>query len=85
MANNRLWLVHRPSGLSVFLGKRMASGWYGAPPDLGEKLNSLFTAAEDAEGSQDDFVLAIEDADHAPGCTDQWVYENHRPKLTNPE
>lgn len=28
MANNRLYLVHRPSGYALFLGKRMLRGWY---------------------------------------------------------
>ena len=28
MANNRMFLLHRPSGKAVYLGKRMGWGWY---------------------------------------------------------
>lgn len=81
MANNRLWLVHRPTGKSVFLGKRMAWGWYGAPEDIGAQLKALYDAIEHSDTNQDDFLLAMEDADDAPSCTDNFIYEDHRPKL----
>lgn len=83
MANNRLWLVHRPTGESVFLGKRMGVGWYGAHNDLGSRINEFFSTCEDKgdANNQDDFVLAIEDASDAPNATDEWVYEDHKPRL----
>lgn len=71
MANNRLWLVHRPSGAAVMLGKRLADGWYN-PPSV-EAMNTFFEAAA-MEGHQDDFVLAIEDAAGAPRCSEDWAY-----------
>lgn len=40
MANNRLFLVHRPTGLAVFLGKRMLRGWYAIRED--NPLNDFF-------------------------------------------
>lgn len=68
MANNRLWLLHRPSGERIFLGKRMALGWYGAPDDLGAQITELYEKIEREYGveEQDDFVLAMEDVTGAP-------------------
>lgn len=64
MANNRMFLVHRPSGNRVYLGKRMAVGWYDAPPDLGQKIAEMFNVVEhlapDGAG-QDDFVIEMDD------------------------
>ena len=73
MANNRLWLVHRPSGRRVFLGKRMAWGWYGAPEDTGARLNAMFEAIE---CDQDDFELVMEDASRAPCATESQRVEH---------
>lgn len=77
MANNRLWLVHRPTGAAVFLGKRMAWGWSGHVEE-NDAINNFFNFVQNAdyEGDQDDFVLAIEDADGAPCCTDKWKYKS---------
>jgi hypothetical protein len=61
MANNRMWILHRPSGRRVQLGRRMGFGWYG-PEDM-PAMNEFFQACEkesDAE-NQDDFVLELED------------------------
>lgn len=80
MANNRLWLVHRPSGQSVYLGKRMAVGWHDAPADLAQRVAAFFEKC--SPGDQDDFALAIEDAEGAPCCIGDWAYdEDHRPKV----
>ena len=61
MANNRMFLVHRPTGLSIMLGKRMGWGWYACPK--GEKIQSFFEHLSDelSEPRQDDFILALED------------------------
>jgi hypothetical protein len=65
MANNRLFLVFKPSGHAVYLGKRMAFGWYDTPDDLSERIKALFEKVEEAcsdngEFSQDDFAVALE-------------------------
>lgn len=63
MANNRMWLVHAPTGLAVFLGKRMGWGWYTMKEsDTHAKLQCLYDTLEDQgyAGNQDDFVLAME-------------------------
>ena len=62
MANSRLYLYHPPSNLGLYLGKRMAFGWYGAPKELTNKMNRFFAEAEDYsdDESQDNFVLLNE-------------------------
>ena len=72
MANNRMWLIHKPTQLGVMLGKRMAWGWYSAPEQ--EKLQSFFEYLEhNPEGSQDDFILAMEDCTGS-SCFNDWQY-----------
>jgi hypothetical protein len=64
-----MYLVYKPSGDSVYLGKRMAWGWYGTPSDVAAQIANLFDRAQDAaldlDASQDDFALAMEDSDDA--------------------
>lgn len=83
MANNRLWLVHRPSGQAICLGKRMAVGWYlpVGSDDLSARLEAMFNAIDDDMSKQDDFVLCIEDGRDAPWCCDTWHYEDHKPVI----
>jgi len=40
MANNRLFIVHRPTGKWLYFGKRMLLGWYDAPTQ--EKFEAFF-------------------------------------------
>lgn len=87
MANNRVWLVHRPTGEAICLGKRMAYGWYNQTEMLGTKLAGFFARCEESQSrDQDDFVLAMEDASGAPCCTGEWTYEGEttalKPKLS---
>lgn len=52
MANNRIWLVHRPTGKAVCLGKVYSHGTLTpdyapyAAEDLGKRLHELFTEVE---------------------------------------
>jgi len=77
MANNRMYLIHKPSKLGICLGKRMAWGWYGAPNQ--NFLDQFFTFLSEnyLEGSQDDFVLAMEDCSEST-CLDKWVCTKER-------
>ena len=59
MANNRMYLVYRPTNEGVYLGKRYGGVWFDAPLDLGEKLNSLFTHIG-VDGNNDEFRLRYE-------------------------
>ena len=63
MADNRMWLVYRPTGNAVFLGKRMAEGWYGVPDDLAHRIQALFDHAGQTEHSRDDMMLVMETCD----------------------
>lgn len=60
MANNRMYLLHSPSGYYVMLGKRMGWGWYKAPSqdDIQNLFDKVYT--QEAEGDQDEFVVAFE-------------------------
>jgi len=49
MANDRMYLRHKDTGLSVYLAKTLAYGWYGALPTLQESLTLLFDATEWSE------------------------------------
>ena len=71
MANNRMWLLHKPSGKAVMLGKRYNDGWYSTHENLFYKVNNLFVTA----GSfSDDFTLAMEDCSGAKSAFDKWEY-----------
>ena len=75
MANNRMFLVHRPSGLAVFLGKRMGHGWYTTDRCIG--VQELFDALENEHtyyNQQDDFAVALEDATGATLALGEWQY-----------
>lgn len=77
MANNRMYLVFRPTGDAVLLGKRLGWGWYGVPSDVSERIASLFEAAEGASGkevSQDDFAIALEAGEGQPHAISKWDY-----------
>ena len=79
MANNRMFLVHRPSGLAIFLGKRMGHGWYTT--DRCASVQILFDAVEneyDYYNKQDDFAVAMEDTSRATLALGEWQYGPHR-------
>jgi hypothetical protein len=74
MANNRMYITHRPTGKSVYIGKRMGCGWYGVPENLSETVQNLFEDTEETgKCGQDDFIISMEDASEAPKCTDKWT------------
>ena len=78
MAHNRMFLVYRPTGDAVYLGKRMGWGWYGTPEDVAERIAGLFEKAKQAAGeggfSQDDFAVALEQGKYQPHAIDKWQY-----------
>jgi len=71
MANNRMFLVYKPTGDAVCLGKRMADGWYDVPETLGAALQKLFNLVEHV-GPLDAFALAMEDGWDNPHIVDDW-------------
>ena len=76
MANNRMWLIHRPTKLGIMLGKRLGFGWY-KPPETKEleRFYEYLGKNIDSEQNQDDFVLAMEDCSNSL-CFDNWDYTN---------
>ena len=79
MANNKMFLVHRPTGLAVFLGKRMGHGWYTT--DKFTSVQKLFDTVKneyDYYNEQDDFAIALEDARRATLAMGEWQYGPHR-------
>ena len=64
MANNRMYILHPPSGLRQYLGKRMASGYY-CPPEA-DTLQLFYDMVEQWVGANgtawrmDDFVIDYE-------------------------
>lgn len=70
MPNNVMWLMHRPSGAAVAVGRRMAVGWYRKGDAERDGVQELFDYVEqncDFDG-QDDFVLVMNDCSSAPAC-----------------
>lgn len=80
MANNRMFLVYRPTGDAVMLGSRLGFGWEGTPEDLSERIVALFEkSAKSAEAggfSQDDFAIAMECGKNHPHVIDKWQYKD---------
>lgn len=62
MANNRMFLTHRPSGLAVYLGKRMGDGWYygDGKANLREEICKFFDRVEATGVNQEDMAIAME-------------------------
>src|SRR6185369_11071979 len=71
MANNRMFLVYKPTGDAVYLGKRMGDGWYDVPETLGNALQALFDLVEH-KGPLDGFALAMENGWDNPHVIDDW-------------
>lgn len=77
MANNRMWLIHKPSNLGIKLGKRLAEGWY-APPETSElKRFYDYILHHYPIENQDDFMLVMEEEyieRGLNGCSYNWWY-----------
>jgi len=78
MANNRLYLKHRPSGKMLIIGAHYGSSW-GVGRGLDDRADTFFDACFEATGEvgRDDFELVIENADGAP-CAREETNEERR-------
>lgn len=77
MANNKMFLVYRPTGDAVCVGKRMGWGVVWNPTRSKKKIELLFKKAQEAsdnEYSQDDFAIALESGENQPHILDKWTY-----------
>lgn len=83
MANNRMLLVHVPTGLAAFIGKRMGLGWYTADgQNVHDDVGMLFSVLDKDYGDyedQDNFAIVMEDVDLAPHALGEWQYISMRP------
>jgi hypothetical protein len=77
MDNNRLFLVHLPTGSAILLGFRVrgCKGWHSDEGGISEhELNRFYdacmTGSARPECRQDDFVLALEDNHLAPATAE---------------
>ena len=79
MANERMYLLHEPSGYFVYLGKRMGWGWYDAPAYLRDNITKLYELIEYqiAEGNQDAFIICFDNDQRLKHL----VYEKHEPTI----
>lgn len=88
MANNRMYLVYRPTGDAVYLGYRMSRGWSTSTQNMNiqENLDVLFEKASKYADSvnlpeaQDNFCLVMEDAKGVPYVIDNWKYDQNKKK-----
>ena len=78
MADNRMWLIHKPSKLGILIGKRLGWGWDG-PIKINEiqRFYDHLAKKESCEGSGDDFILAQEDCSIST-CFDNWRYTEEK-------
>jgi len=83
MANNRMLLIHRPTGLAIVLAKRMMDGWYRPPSQdaMGAFFDEVDTRTVPGdEVSMDDYCLGMEscDADSPFVKTDIYLFFSDR-------
>lgn len=68
-----MWLVYRPTGKAVMLGKAYGD-WDYVTDDVKERIEALFLhVSEHPEHNMNDFALAMEDSDSKFVLTD-WKY-----------
>lgn len=75
MANNRMYLVHKPTGFAFFLGKRMGAEWYNPHECTVDDLNEFFEECYDG-GGQDEFCLAMEGSAD-PSVITKWNWDSN--------
>jgi len=84
MANNRMFLVHIPTGLAVGIAKSMGYGWYlgeNKKLTIGDNVEKLFEVLEKdfSYGCEpNNFAIAMENAAGASTATDAWQYGESR-------
>jgi len=81
MADNRMFLVHVPTGLAVRLGKLTDPQEWKVAGEPEEHLDILFWTLLTKcqyEGALDDFAIALENTDHAPHAIEIEAYGEKR-------
>ena len=79
MANERMYLLHEPSGYGVYMGKRMGWGWYDVPAILPHLIQHLHEIVElEAVGDEQDAYIVVLDGDRRLK-TVVWEKDHHEP------
>ena len=86
MANNRMLLIHQPTGLAVVIAKHMGCGWYDPPPP--DTLQLLYDEVERRTktlADMEDFCLGMESCEaETPFVRTDWhgyFSDNAEPRL----
>lgn len=75
MANNRMYLLHRPTGLAVYLARHAAGNVGWSSTDVDAVLQEFF---DKTEGQPNDFCIAMENCSGAPLAFKDWTYTESR-------
>jgi hypothetical protein len=86
MANNRMLLIHRPTGLAVVIGKHMGWRWYDPPSR--DTLTLLYDEVEKRTktlADMEDFCIGMESCNaNTPFVRTDWrgyFRDKHEPRL----
>jgi len=84
MADNRMFLIHKPSKLGIMLGRRFGVAW-SSSIEAG-RMDAFYNLVGDLPNEPDNFILAMEDGRES-GVFDEFEYDGiddsgfHRFKL----
>ena len=72
MADNRMFLIHKPSKIGIMLGKSYRGEWYNAPEasELDRFYKYIYSHYPE---EPDDFMLAMENCSQSE-CFNDWQY-----------
>ena len=77
MANNRIYLVHKPSGVGVYIGKHMGWEWYNGmdPTVLGTHINTFLAAITDhcIGAREHESVMVVMESSTDPSVETTWT------------
>ena len=60
MANNRMYLVHRPTKIGVMLSSRLAGAWSFNKLKTSDDFDRFYQLIYETHGISDDFIIADE-------------------------
>lgn len=60
MANNRMWLVHKPTNKRYLLAQHLGDGWYEIGPETTRVYPTIQALLDDTPWNNTDFVIEYE-------------------------
>jgi hypothetical protein len=78
MANDRMFLLHEPTGCFTCIAKSNLYGWY-TPTHIDERINGLFDYIMDhyPDTDQNAYTMVFEDSDESDKCQHN-IYDYRR-------